>query len=93
MLELVQGAPTSALRVRPGGQVPGLDMAESMLELARRSAAEAGVDHDELVSSTLLAAAEIVDVDITETNRVRPPVSPVRIRTRKPSTSPETLER
>jgi SAM-dependent methyltransferase len=38
----------SARRVAPGGRAIGLDMTEEMLELARRNAAEAGVDNVEI---------------------------------------------
>jgi arsenite methyltransferase len=43
----------SARRVAPGGRVIGLDMTEQMLELARRNAAEAGVDNVEFVHGYL----------------------------------------
>ena len=43
----------SARRVAPGGRVIGLDMTEEMLELARRNAAEAGVDNVEFLQGYL----------------------------------------
>lgn len=43
----------SARRVAPGGRVIGLDMTEEMLELARRNAAETGVDNVELIHGYL----------------------------------------
>jgi len=43
----------SARRVAPGGRVIGLDMTQEMLELARRNAAEAGVDNVEFVQGYL----------------------------------------
>jgi len=43
----------SARRVAPGGRVYGLDMTTEMLELARRNAAEAGVDNVEFVQGYL----------------------------------------
>ena len=43
----------SAGRVAPGGRAIGLDMTDEMLELARRNAAEAGVDNAEFVKGYL----------------------------------------
>jgi arsenite methyltransferase len=43
----------SARRVAPGGRAIGLDMTTEMLELARRHAAEAGVDNAEFVQGYL----------------------------------------
>lgn len=43
----------SARRVAPGGRAIGLDMTEEMLELARRNAAEAGVDNVEFLQGYL----------------------------------------
>jgi arsenite methyltransferase len=43
----------SARRVAPGGRVIGLDMTDEMLELARRNAAEAGVDNVEFLRGYL----------------------------------------
>jgi arsenite methyltransferase len=43
----------SARRVAPGGRAIGLDMTGEMLELARRNAAEAGVENVELVQGYL----------------------------------------
>jgi arsenite methyltransferase len=43
----------SARRVAPGGRVIGLDMTEEMIELARRNAAEAGVDNVEFLQGYL----------------------------------------
>jgi ubiquinone/menaquinone biosynthesis C-methylase UbiE len=43
----------SARRVAPGGRVYGLDMTAPMLELARRNAAEAGVDNVEFLQGYL----------------------------------------
>lgn len=43
----------SARRVAPGGRVIGLDMTTEMLELARRNAAEAGVDNVDFVQGYL----------------------------------------
>lgn len=43
----------SARRVAPGGRVIGLDMTPQMLELARRNAAEAGVDNVEFLHGHL----------------------------------------
>ena len=43
----------SARRVAPGGRVIGLDMTEQMVELARRNAAEAGMDNVEFVHGYL----------------------------------------
>ncbi len=43
----------SARRVAPGGRVYGLDMTTEMLELARRNAAEAGVDNVEFLQGYL----------------------------------------
>jgi len=43
----------SARRVAPGGRAIGLDMTDEMLELARRNAAEAGVDNVEFVKGYL----------------------------------------
>jgi arsenite methyltransferase len=43
----------SARRVAPGGRAIGLDMTVEMLELARRNAAEAGVDNVEFVQGYL----------------------------------------
>ena len=43
----------SARRVAPGGRVIGLDMTEEMLALARRNAAEAGVDNVEFLQGYL----------------------------------------
>ena len=53
VLDLGSGAGTdvliSARRVAPGGRAIGLDMTAEMLELARRNAAEAGVDNVEFL--------------------------------------------
>jgi arsenite methyltransferase len=43
----------SARRVSPGGRAIGLDMTDEMLELARRNAAEAGVDNVEFLKGYL----------------------------------------
>lgn len=43
----------SARRVAPGGRAIGLDMTDEMLELARRNAAEAGVENVEFVKGYL----------------------------------------
>jgi SAM-dependent methyltransferase len=43
----------SARRVGPTGRAIGLDMTDEMLELARRNAAEAGVDNVEFVRGTI----------------------------------------
>ena len=43
----------SARRVAPGGRVFGLDMTDEMLELARRNAAQAGVDNVEFLKGYL----------------------------------------
>jgi arsenite methyltransferase len=43
----------SARRVAPGGRAIGLDMTEEMVELARRNAAEAGVDNVEFLQGYL----------------------------------------
>jgi SAM-dependent methyltransferase len=43
----------SARRVGPRGRAIGLDMTDEMLELARRNAAEAGVDNVEFVRGTI----------------------------------------
>jgi arsenite methyltransferase len=43
----------SARRVAPGGRAIGLDMTDEMLELARRNAAEAGVDNVEFLKGYL----------------------------------------
>ena len=43
----------SARRVAPGGRAIGLDMTDEMLELARRNAADAGVDNVEFVQGYL----------------------------------------
>jgi arsenite methyltransferase len=43
----------SARRVAPGGRAIGLDMTDEMLELARRNAAEAGVDNAEFLKGYL----------------------------------------
>ena len=43
----------SARRVAPGGRAIGLDMTQEMLELARRNAAEAGVDNVEFLQGYL----------------------------------------
>jgi len=43
----------SARRVAPGGRAIGLDMTQEMLELARRNAAEAGVDNVEFLKGYL----------------------------------------
>jgi len=43
----------SARRVAPGGRVIGLDMTDEMLDLARRNAAEAGVDSVEFLKGYL----------------------------------------
>ncbi|GAA0934598.1 arsenite methyltransferase [Pseudonocardia zijingensis] len=43
----------SARRVTPGGRAIGLDMTDEMLELARRNAAEAGVDNAEFLHGYL----------------------------------------
>ncbi len=43
----------SARRVAPGGRAIGLDMTAEMLELARRNAAEAGVDNVEFLRGYL----------------------------------------
>ncbi len=43
----------SAARVTPGGRAIGLDMTDEMLELARRNAAESGVDNVEFLKGYL----------------------------------------
>ncbi len=43
----------SARRVAPGGKAYGLDMTDEMLELARRNAAEAGVDNVEFLKGQI----------------------------------------
>ena len=43
----------SARRVGPAGRAIGVDMTDEMLELARRSAAEAGADNVEFVKGTI----------------------------------------
>jgi arsenite methyltransferase len=43
----------SARRVAPGGRAIGLDMTQEMLELARRNAADAGVDNAEFLKGYL----------------------------------------
>jgi arsenite methyltransferase len=57
VLDLGSGAGTdvliSARRVSPGGRAIGLDMTDEMLELARRNAAEAGVDNVEFLKGYL----------------------------------------
>jgi arsenite methyltransferase len=58
----------SARRVGPTGKVYGLDMTEEMLQLARRNAAEAGVDNVEFLRGQIEdipLAAESVDVVIS----------------------------
>jgi ubiquinone/menaquinone biosynthesis C-methylase UbiE len=58
----------SARRVGPTGKAIGLDMTDEMLELARRNAAEAGVDNAEFVKGyieELPLADESVDVIIS----------------------------
>ena len=57
VLDLGSGAGADVLicarRVAPGGRVIGLDMTDEMLELARRNAAEAGVDNVEFLKGYL----------------------------------------
>jgi arsenite methyltransferase len=58
----------SARRVGPGGKVYGLDMADDMLELARRNQHEAGVENVEFLKGILEAVPlpdESVDVVIS----------------------------
>ena len=58
----------SARRVAPGGRAIGLDMTEEMLDLARRNAAEAGVDNVEFLHGYLEdipLSADSVDVVIS----------------------------
>src|SRR6266436_7442850 len=45
----------SARRVGPGGKAYGLDMTDEMLDLARRNAAEAGVDNAEFLKGHIEA--------------------------------------
>ncbi len=70
VLDLGSGADVliSARRVAPGGRAIGLDMTDEMLELARRNAAEAGVDNVEFVKGYLEdipLPADSVDVVIS----------------------------
>jgi arsenite methyltransferase len=68
VLDLGSGADVliSARRVGPRGRVIGLDMTEEMLELARRNAAEAGVDNVEFVKGEEMPLEdESVDVVIS----------------------------
>jgi SAM-dependent methyltransferase len=60
----------SARRVGEAGKAYGLDMTDEMLDLARKNAAEAGVENVEVVKGTI-KEIPLADIEIQETHRVQ----------------------